>query len=350
MSIESIVLDVIEERKRAPFLKGCFYVLGLFFQVGTKIRHFLYDLGICKSYKSSSYIISVGNIVAGGTGKTPLVRKLVNDVIKGTGSVAVISRGYRSKKRKGNLQISQGKGPLVPSLVSGDEPYWLAKETSAAIFVGKDRVTSAKLAEKKNIHVCILEDGFQHRAIKKDQEIVLLDALDLFGKGYFLPRGYLRDSPKRLVKADLVVVTHLTTGFSKEEILKKIRSFTKAPVVGFRSVFLLDKSVENALVGAFCGIAKPGLFYDALKSKGCQIVKSMTFPDHIAPSLEELTYFALDCKQKGAAFLVCTEKDLVKLPELQGFPLPISPLKMDLECIWNENLWKEMCQSIKNRV
>ncbi len=350
MSIESLVLDVIEERKKVPFLKGCFYILSLLFQAVTKVRHFFYDLGICKSYKSFSYVISVGNIVAGGTGKTPLVRKLINDVIKEAGSVAIISRGYRSKKRKGSLQISEGKGPTVSSLASGDEPYWLAKETVAAIFVGKDRVSSVKLAEKKNIHVCVLEDGFQHRALQKDKEIVLLDALDLFGKGYFLPRGYLRDSPKRLARADLVVVTHLSENFSKEELLKKIRSFTKAPVVGFRSVYTLDERVEGSLVGAFCGIAKPELFYDALRDKGCQIVNSRTLSDHIAPSLEELTHFALDCKQKGAAFLVCTEKDLVKLLQIQGFPLPIAVLKMDLECVWNENLWKEMCQSIKNRV
>ncbi len=350
MSIESFAVEVIEGRKKSLFVQGSFYILSLFFRLITTLRHFLYDFGVFRRYRSSSFIVSVGNIVAGGTGKTPFVRKLVEECIKNPGSIAIFSRGYRSKKKRGNLEVSKGQGPIVSSEQAGDEPFWLAEKTKASIFVGKDRVLSAHLAEKKNIRVAILEDGFQYRSLERNLDIVLLDALDLFGKGHFLPRGYLRDSPKRLKKADVVVVTHIQENVNKEDVLRQIREFTKAPVLGFRSSYGLDPEVKGALIGAFCGIAKPDLFYLALEDIGCSIVEKLTSLDHMMPSLEDLEHFALDCKSKGAKFLVCTEKDLVKFSNKKSLSLPVVVLKMDFECIWNEKFWKEMCESIKNRV
>jgi tetraacyldisaccharide 4'-kinase len=107
--------------------------------------------------------------------------------------------------------------------------------------------------------------------------------------------------------------------------------------------------LKGSKVGAFCGIAKPGVFYRALQREGVFVTKTLSQGDHLLPSLKQLQMFALECQKEGATSLICTEKDMVKLPEDMELALPIHSLKMDLECVWNENSWNEMIQSIKNR-
>lgn len=349
MSIESTIIDLIEGRLKNVFLQAVLYVLSLFYQNILFFRHFLYDIGFLSSYTAKCPVVSVGNIVAGGTGKTPFVRKLTEELSEGCGSVAILSRGYRSQAEHGFVLASSGKGPLVSVAICGDEPYWLASKVNASIWVGKNRAWNARQASLTGAKILILEDGFQHRKMKRDLDIVLLDATNLFGYGYFLPRGYLRDSPKRLKEADFVVVTRLQEGFSEEEILEAIRPFTKAPIIGFAASYLLSPSVKGKKVGAFCGIGKPDLFYQALSLEGVELVKTLSLSDHEAPSLKLLSSFALECKNLGADYLVCTEKDEVKLSEISPLALPVEVLKMDLSCIWNQNIWKEMIRSIKNK-
>ncbi|MBS0627400.1 MAG: tetraacyldisaccharide 4'-kinase, partial [Verrucomicrobia bacterium] len=348
MTLESFVLDYIEERKKNPFVKGVFYLISLFFRLGCKIRHICYDCGIFKSYKVPCPVISVGNIVAGGTGKTPFVKILAEEILKKNRFIAIVARGYRSGKEKGRdiYQISRGKGPLLPIDECGDEPYWLAKKTKASVWIGKDRLASAKQAIEQGSSVIILEDGLQHRRLKRDKEVILLHAADLFGKGYFLPRGYLRDLPQRLNQADLIVVTHMEEAEGQEEILRQIRVFSKAPVVGFSACYSLQKNIAGRKIGAFCGIARPKFFYKALQSLGGEVIETLSSEDHVLPSQEALENFVKKCKQKQVDCLVCTEKDEVKLQTNQILGLPIFVLKMDFECVWNKNLWQEWCQSM----
>lgn len=349
MTLESFVVDYIEGRKKNILVKGILYALSLFFLLGCKIRHVFYDYGICKSYRVSCPVISVGNLVAGGTGKTPFVEMLVKELFLVEPSIAIIARGYRSKKEKGRAvhQVSKGEGPILSIEIAGDESYWLAKKTKASIWVGKDRVASARLAAAQGSRLIILEDGLQHRRLKRDVEIVLLHAADLLGKGYFLPRGYLRDLPKRLEKADYIIVTHVEEGESQEKILEQIRIFSKAPVIGFSAYYSLQENIAGKKIGAFCGIAKPEFFYKALQGLGAELVEVISSADHVLPPLEELEDFANRCKQKGACCLVCTEKDEVKLGANQIVGLPIFVLKMGFECVWNKNLWQELCQSMR---
>ncbi|MES2199763.1 MAG: tetraacyldisaccharide 4'-kinase [Chlamydiota bacterium] len=348
MTLESFVLDYIEGRKKNPFMRGFLYGISLFFHLGCKIRHICYDYGIFKSYKLPCLVISVGNLVAGGTGKTPFVEMLVKELFLKVSSIAIISRGYRSTKKKGLdvYRVSRGEGPILPVDVCGDEPYWLAKKTKASIWVGKDRVASARLAIEQGSRVIILEDGLQHRKLKRDVEIVLLHAADLFGKGFFLPRGYLRDLPERLQKADFIIVTHMEEGSSKEEILERIRLYSKAPVIGFSAYYSLQENIAGKKIGAFCGIAKPEFFYKALRELGGEIVETLSSEDHKLPSQGVLESFAGECKQKQATYLVCTEKDEVKLEGDRILGLPVIVLKMGFECVWNKNLWQELCQSM----
>lgn len=347
MTLESYVVDYIEGRKKNPFIKGFLYSISLFFCLGCKIRHLCYDYGIVKTHNVSCPVVSVGNLVAGGTGKTPFVEMLVKELSLKQSSIAIISRGYRKVKEEGVYQVSKGEGPILPIDVCGDESYWLAKKTNASIWVGKDRVASAKLAKEQGAHLIILEDGLQHRRLKRDIEIVLLHAADLFGKGYFLPRGYLRDLPERLQKADWIVVTHMEEASSREEIMRQIRLFSKAPVIGFSARYSLQENIAGRKIGAFCGIAKPEFFYKALQDLGGELVQTLSSEDHRLPSKERLEIFINQCKQNQVSCLICTEKDEVKLGVSQLSGLPVFVLKMSFECVWNKNLWQELCQSIR---
>lgn len=349
MGIESFVLDLIEGRKRSFLLEKFLYSLGLAYRVLVVCRNFLYDAKILRSYKSPLPVVSVGNLVAGGTGKTPFVQKLSQELSGRPGEVAIVTRGYRSLSESQGCIASLGDGPLAQASLCGDEPYWLALHTKASIWTGKNRKKNLQKALESKAHTAILEDGFQHRQVQRDVDIVLLSAKDLFGKGYFLPRGYLRESPKSLKRATYIVITHLDPQSCKEEILEKIRPFSKAPVMGFSSHFDLNSSVQRKKVGAFSGLAKPESFYKALSSQ-TEIVKTLTLPDHQKPSLEVLARFALECQKQGAEYLVCTEKDQVKLLNTSSLPLPIEVLKMGLTCVWNENVWKEMVRSIQTRI
>lgn len=350
MSLETIAVDVIEGRRKCPVFRGFFYGLSLLFQLGVKIRHFLYSVEIFRSEEYSLPVISVGNLVAGGTGKTPFMKKLVLELSEKPGALAILTRGYRSKAENGFVLASNGAGPLVEASICGDEPYWLACHTKASVWVGKDRCWSARQAITFGAKLLLLEDGFQYSKLKKQVEIVLLDATDLWGKGYFLPRGYLRESPKRLYKADWIVVTRLEEVLDLEKITQEIRRFTKAPILGVSGTYFLNPKIKGKKVGAFCGIAKPEFFYKRLALEGVQIVKTLSFSDHKTPSLEELSLFAKQCQELEAEYLICTEKDLVKLGNLFAFSLPVEAMKMDLQVTWNLPLWNEMLQSIKAKM
>lgn len=348
MSFESLVVDCIEGKKKNFFLLQAFSLCSILFKFLCKVRHFCYDKKLLKSRQVSCPVISIGNLVAGGTGKTPFVQLIVKELSKKNIPIAILSRGYRSKKTKKTLQVSSGVGPMQSVESCGDEAYWLAKETNASIFIGKDRIASAKKAIQLGSKLLILEDGMQHRRLKRDIEIVLLHAADLFGKGHFLPMGYLRDFPSRLKKASLIIVTHLEEGASCMEILQKIRVFTEAPVVGFSASYHLQENIAGQKIGAFCGIAKPFFFYKALEGLGGKIVQTLSSEDHMLPVKKNLEDFARNCKEEGVACLVCTEKDYVKLNRNEILGLPVFALKMNFRCVWNENLWQEFCQSIGN--
>ncbi len=350
MSIETFVVDLIEGRKNFPFLRGMLYALSLAYRFISAVRNFLYDQNFLKKNRSTVPVVSIGNLVAGGTGKTPFLQRVIQELSQNPGDIAVITRGYRSSSESKNILASLGAGPLVSADLCGDEPYWLALNTAASIYVGKDRIESLKKAEGVGSRIAFLEDGFQHRKVERNIDIVLLNADDLWGKGYFLPRGYLRESPKSLLRADWIVVTYLKPDVCREKILQQIRCFSNAPVVGIASIYCLNLDMKGKKVGAFCGIAKPQAFYEALKSQGVQVVKTLTFPDHRMASEKELSAFALECKLLEAEFLVCTEKDIVKLQAIASLALPIEVLKMKFECVWNENIWKEMVQSIQTRM
>lgn len=346
MSLETYILDIIEGKRKAPGFATLLSLAAIGFRSLIASRNKLYDKKICKSHAVDACVVSIGNIVSGGTGKTPLIH-LLAQTLGSTEKVAIVTRGFRSRIEKSgkSVEISKGSGPIVNVEECGDEPYWLAMHTSASIWVGSDKLQSAKNAVKNGSNILLIDDGMQHRRLHRDVEIVLLDGADPWGKGAFLPRGLLRDSPKRLSIADLIVVSNIDSkGFT--ELKKQIESYSKSRVVRIhRSYSLSGDAVDK--VGIFCGIAKPHHFASAVIGLGKTIVDSLFALDHTMPCLSSLQSFASLCKEKGATAIVCTEKDFVKLPKDLCLSLPIAVLKMDIEIADGKEDWEKCIEKIQ---
>ena len=202
------------------------------------IRNQLYDKGWMRCYiPPVQLVISVGNIVAGGTGKTPVILWLMG-MFYDKYTIAVLTRGYRSKAEKLEIPLilCEEAGPSLPASYCGDEPAMLAKRfPKAMIIVGKNRKKGCKIAAKASAQVIFLDDAFQHRRLGRDFDLVLVDGRNLFGGGYFLPRGYLRENPTGLSRASLILINRIENKEEFENAKKELMLYTNSPIVGIKS-------------------------------------------------------------------------------------------------------------------
>ena len=197
--VENYLKHVIQGKKQGILrssIKCLLLPLSWIFHRGVQLRNWCYDKKWFKSYVPPvPIVISIGNIVAGGTGKTP-VTLLFAYTFYNRFSLAILSRGYRSKAEKldAPLILCDGKGPLYPAAYCGDEPYLFAQRLPEAhVIVGENRQKASYLAAKAGAQVILLDDGMQHEVAMRDFEVVVVDVGDPFGHGYFLPRGFLRE-------------------------------------------------------------------------------------------------------------------------------------------------------------
>jgi tetraacyldisaccharide 4'-kinase len=317
------------------------------------IRHWLYDKGMIKSTRTPIFIVSVGNITAGGSGKTPFVALLVSRLIEMPFKVAILSRGYRSdaEKAKGALFVEE------ESLWHrwGDEPYMLAKRfgREVAVIVGKHRVTSALFAHNFGCQLAVLDDGMQHRRLHRDIEIIVVEGRDPFGGGRFLPYGRLRESVLRMRYADLIVINGMMAPKDK----KKLQTLTQAPVVQGEMIVkeitnMRGESVhlDKQLVAVFCAIGSPERFVETVSSLGTKIVFTSFLPDHKAFTREGLFSLAKEATAKGAHYLCCTEKDWVKLPSLPELETRLVVIRSEFVVKENNKDLEEIVKQIKSKV
>lgn len=353
---ERFVVGVIEN-KSTHFLHKLLYGLSILFKYAVVFRTCLYEKGWKQVRKSTLPVVCIGNITAGGTGKTPLVEKLAQD-LKEDVKLAIISKGYRSLGVSKHDVISpvDSYNRSVDSIYCGDEPYLLKKHLAdVEVLLSKDRELAIEVAKKRNIDVVLLDDGFQMKSLFKDLTLLVLHAKDLFGLGYYLPRGYLRESPHKLKEADLLCITQ--SYFDKipfEELCEKIKPYSSAPVIG---VHMTPKGVKGDLsidleslrglrAGVFCGIGKPKSYLETLQALGVDVIKSLVMPDHCIPSLQELQKFSNLCKESGAEILLCTEKDFVKIVHPHYHLIPICYLETDVNIIYGKNSYEEFKKKI----
>jgi tetraacyldisaccharide 4'-kinase len=296
----------------AWFLTPISFCWGLF----SHFRNRLYDSNWIPIRKVNKTVVSVGNIVAGGTGKTPFVHLLAQQFPKR--KIAILSRGY---------------GGVA------DEALLLKRKLPEAhIYVGKNRFLLAQQAVREGADLILLDDGFQHRALYRDFDLVLLHASDPFGKGHFLPRGYLRESPQSLARAD-AVLTHGTQPVVPGAIC--IKAFS---VPGQR------EKLQGLVAGIFCGIAKPAEFKKMLAELGVVISAEWILFDHEPVSLERLKKYAADCRSLGATALICTEKDRVKLPGKINLQIPLFALEIEMRVVEGHLEWEKLVEKIDQKI
>lgn len=359
---ENYFLDVITGKQKgiiAAFLRLLLLMLSLPYWLIVTCRNWVFDRGWLRRYfPPVPVVMSIGNIVVGGTGKTPVTLMIAQEFYTEF-LIAILSRGYRSQAEKLSVPIilSKGEGPMQSAFFCGDEPFLLAQNLPKAyVVVGKDRHKASDIAAKAGAQLILLDDGMQHRRLARDFEIVVMDTCDPFGQGYFLPRGLLREGLSSLSRADLIILNHATDSDKFLTLKKLLARYSKAPVVGTQMEVVqvmefggeVVPSIKDRKVGIFCGIAHPEYFYQTVVQQGGQIVESAFAADHRGFDRAALAAFGRKCKEKGAEMLLCTEKDKVKIPDVLGIDLPVAWLKMRLNLVEGHNEWQLFMDKVKS--
>lgn len=265
-----------------------------------------------------STVVSIGNIVLGGSGKTPTVLWLAKTLQAQGYSCAVLSRGYKGRRNRKELVIVDPR--VHNAAYVGDEPLLMANTLlPGSIFVHADRRIAAKQAAR-HFDILILDDGFQNARVHKDVEVVVVNGQDPLGGEAFFPKGRLRDSLSRLKDADFVLVN----GACSDENQKKLHSLSDASKIFVEPRIseiiwesnaeeLGRKDLRDLGVGVFCGIGFPQGFLSMLRKAGIKILGSYVLPDHTGITEREYRYFNAKMKMRQAQGILCTEKDRVKL-------------------------------------
>src|SRR5438309_2849228 len=319
-NIETFVLEVILEHrpgKRAAFLRVVLALLSKIFKIGVKARRFLYNVRILRDSTLGVQVIAIGNLTVGGTGKTPVVEKFARELQNEGRTVAILSRGYRSKpppltQRLLNKLlfrndttpprvVSDGKSLLLDSETAGDEPYMLASNLKdVVVLVDKDRVKSGRYAiEKFDCDTLLLDDGFQYWKLRgKRRDIVLIDYQQPFGNEHLLPRGTLREPPSHLARASTIFITK--SDGNTAELRRRIGQFNaNAGIIEcvhhplyFEDVFTGERYdldwLKSRKIASLSGIAQPESFEQSLVKLAGDLVYSKRFADHHRFSQQEV--------------------------------------------------------------
>ena len=284
--------------------------------------------------------ISVGNLTFGGTGKTPFTEFLARRFRFEGRCPAILSRGY-GRRSRGVVVVSAGEGPLVSPEEGGDEPVAMARATSGVVIVvGERRADAARRAADLGADLFLLDDGFQHLAVSRDVNLLLLDARDPFGGGRLPPAGRLREPIAALARADAIVFTRVDRGAPAPEALDAIERLH--PTVPrfharIRPSGLRDEdgaAVDPATLGerraiAVCGVARSAEFASTLADLGLAAEERLEFRDHQRYRERHLARIRNAAERAGASFVVTTEKDAVKLAG--RLPLPMLTVRLTVE-------------------
>lgn len=361
---ENYFFEIIKGQRKGiiPFIFRLILLLfSWIFQCFAWCRNWIFDHGWLRRYcPPVPLVISIGNIVVGGTGKTPMTLLLAKEFY-GRFPLAILTRGYRSKAEKLSQPtcLCLNKAPLYPASFCGDEPFLLAQNLPEAfIFVGKNRHKSSIMAVKAGAKIILLDDGMQHRRLSRDLDIVVMDVHDPYGLGYFLPRGFLREGAESLSRAHLIVLNHVESPEQFEKAKALVQRHSSAPVVGARSnvgqIFDFKgekiESLINKKIGIFCGIAHPEYFKKTVEGQGATVLAQHIVPDHCDFDSLELEKFSKQCLELGADLLICTEKDRVRFNEVLALALPVAWLQIELSIVEGLEIWKAFISKAKSDV
>ena len=352
--------DIVSGRRRgagASLLRGALRLGETCYATAVQLRNWGYDRGAAAVRRADVPVVSVGNLTLGGTGKTPMVRWLARWFLERGVRVSVVSRGYGSAAGEANDEA------LEMRLLLPDVPH----------LQNPDRVSAAREAvEKHGSQLVVLDDGFQHRRIARDLNIVLLDALTPFGYDHVFPRGMLREPVSGLRRADAVVLSRadLIEPSGREAIWRIVRHHapdavcaeaTHAPQAlisagagkGVRNLLCDDQRCASVPasgpfrqkvpdtfsgpfsgpVAAFCGLGNPAGFRYTLEQCGCRVVGFREFPDHHRYTPEDEDSLARWAEELDVSAVLCTCKDLMKISRDRLGTKPLWAVRIELELL-----------------
>ncbi|MBN2056011.1 tetraacyldisaccharide 4'-kinase [bacterium] len=319
-------------------------LLARIYEGATRLRLAAYDTGMFSTHLPVP-VISVGNLTTGGTGKTPFTISLARRLLAGGHRPVILSRGYNRTGRAPIAFVSNRSQVLLSPAEAGDEPYMMARRLPGVpVVVGPRRRLTGWIAMERFDPGCmILDDGFQHRAVARDLDIVLLDGGIPLDKARLLPAGPLREPLSSLLRAQLVIISHATehdidpmaitvarvaphlaiaAGHHEPDVLVAVAGGATIPAA----------TLKGRSIAAFCGIARPDAFRRTLVALGARVTRLESFRDHHHYRPQELSHICARASREGAELVVTTEKDAVKIPNVPAAP-PLYYLSIDFKLI-----------------
>ncbi|MCI5208209.1 MAG: tetraacyldisaccharide 4'-kinase [Candidatus Electrothrix sp. ATG2] len=332
--------------------KNFYYALGRpfspLYSAAMRLREYLYQKKIFKSFSFEVPVISVGNLTLGGTGKTPMVQYLARMLQENGYRPAIISRGYGGATKERINIVSDGKEIFLDANYVGDEPRMLAESLPGVlVLTGIVRRLPAAEAVKMGADILLLDDGFQHMAIRRDIDIVLFNTDKLAGNSRVFPGGDLREPVNALNRCHVFVLTGSNEQNQQQaENFKAVlqKKFPDKPVFFSRNtptglvlqktdgekMPVLPEELADQRCFAFCGIARPEGFQHTLDTLNLKPVAFRSLPDHFSYASKTVRQLMAEAQQAGATSFLCTEKDLVKLRNIE-LHLPLYGVVMEAQ-------------------
>lgn len=337
------------------------------YELAVRLRVAAYETAYLKPKRLKSIVISVGNITLGGTGKTPFVEYIARYLKQEGHSVAILTRGYSRNSRgrrvlngsasagrdsteavtgQNGVPRQRSESGLDPHREFGDEPLMLARALrDVPIVIDKDRFAGGEWAERETgSRVMILDDGYQHLALARDLNILLLDATDPFGGFEMVPFGRLREPLYGVKRADAIIVTRAHRAFDQGQVLTVLKLFSdpKVPVMYFHSILARFRHLATGEIyearefagwnaALLCAIGNPHAFADDVLQAGINIVSESFFPDHHSFTQEEVDRVSRAAAEAQAHAILVTEKDAVRMEGLRLGDIPVYAAQLEIE-------------------
>jgi tetraacyldisaccharide 4'-kinase len=371
--------DVIFGRARgfrATLARFLMRALSGVFRILVQLRLWYYRSGWKPQHHLGAQVVAIGNITVGGTGKTPVVELLARSLRDHGRRVAILSRGYKSRRldrpqrwrdardrpipsERMPKVVSTGEALLLDSKYAGDEPFMLARNLDGvSVLVDKNRVKSGRFAiEHLEADTLLLDDGMQYLDLAHGIDIVLVDAGSPFGTGAMLPRGTLREPPRNLCRASYILLTKCD-GRDNAPLIERIRKYNRTAgivecthgPVHLENLFTREREplafLKDKWVGAISAIAVPEAFEGTLEKLGARVEIRRHFSDHYRFSRKEVDQFMQRCVERDMELIVTTEKDAVRFPRPSSIDVPVYFLRIEVEILNGREIWDDLIRRL----
>lgn len=320
-------------------LEGLSHIYG----AAMKARTRAYLEGGRARFRSNAYVIVAGNLTVGGTGKTTLAAWIAGRLEERGHKPGVILRGYKRSRKGDPRLVSAGDGPKMDVASAGDEACLLAGKLGCPVIVACDRVKGAAMAEEMGCTHLVLDDGYQHLALERDLDVLVMDSTADPADLFLLPRGPLREPKSAAGRAGVLVFSRCESEKTPHwEWLSRVCPQTPRFAMRYRPAGLFDVESGEALPAdepalAFSGIGTPESFSTVLGKAGVQVVRQVDYPDHHLYTVRELDQLSSLAQQLGAARLVTTEKDAIKIDPARLEKVQLAVLRIEPDFMGNEN-------------